>query len=491
MKQLTGLDASFLYMETGTTYGHVNGLAIYDRPDDPDFDPYEAFMSQIERRLHMLEPFRRRLVPVPMGLDHPYWINDPDFDLEFHIRHIAIPPPGDHVQLATQVARIIGRPMDRSRPLWEAYVLEGLPDNQFAVLSKTHHATVDGAAGVEMLGILLDHRPEGDDLPPDDGSWKPEQQPSDVEMLTRSAASLARRPRRAARVQLSAVRRFAEATRQTGLVSMVDGVRDKLGPALGGRAARAEGGIKLPSLRAPKTPWNKSIGPHRRFAMRSVPMDDIKTLKNAAGATVNDVVMAMCTTALRNYLMCHDALPEKPLVAMVPVSIRTGNETDTWTNRVSQIIASLPTHLDDPLERLQTVHQEMVAAKKTFDLMPAETMVNVAQWMSPMLATQAARLATSTHIADRVNPPINVVLSNVPGPREPLYMGGAQMTRYFPVSTIAEGVGLNLTVHSYMDSLDIGLVADRELVPDLEVMADLHLEAIDELFKAMKLKRKR
>jgi len=151
----------------------------------------------------------------------------------------------------------------------------------------------------------------------------------------------------------------------------------------------------------------------------------------------------------------------------------------------------LPTHLDDPLERLQTVHEEMVVAKKTFDLMPADTMVNVAQWMSPMLATQAARLATATHIADRVNPPINVVLSNVPGPREPLYMGGAQMTRYFPVSTIAEGVGLNLTVHSYMDSLDIGLVADRQLVPDLEVLADLHLEAIDELFKAMKLKRKR
>lgn len=489
MKQLTGLDASFLYMETATSYGHVNGLGIYQRPDDPDFDPYSAFLAQVEKRLHLLDPFRRRLVEVPLGLDHPYWINDPDFDLEFHVRHIAIPPPGDHVQLATQVARIIGRPMDRSRPLWEAYVLEGLPDNQFAILSKTHHATVDGGAGVELLGLLLDHRPDGDELPPDDGSWKPERQPTEAEMLTRTMASLARRPRRAARVQLSAVRRFAEATRQTGVVSMVDGVRDKLGPALGGRAARAQDGPRLPSVRAPRTPWNKSIGPHRRFAMRSVPMDDIKALKNAGNATVNDVVMAICTGALRSYLELHDALPDKPLSAMVPVSIRTGKEDDPWTNRVSSIVASLPTDLADPLERLKTVHESMVAAKKTFDLLPAEAMVNVAQWTSPMLATQAARLATSMHIADRVNPPINVVLSNVPGPRHPLYMAGAQLVRYFPVSTIAEGIGLNLTVHSYLDGLDFGLVADRELVPDLEVLADLHLTAIDELFEALGLDR--
>ena len=489
MKQLTGLDASFLYMETATTYGHVNGLGIYQRPDVEDFDPYAALLEQLQRRLHLLEPFRRKVVEVPLGLDHPYWVNDPDFDLEFHVRHIAIPPPGDHVQLATQVARIIGRQMDRSRPLWEAYVLEGLPDDQFAILTKTHHATVDGAAGVELLGLLLDRDPAGDELPPDDGSWKPDRHPTDVELLTRTAASLARRPRRAARVQLSALRRVASATQQQGVVQAVDGVRERLGPLLGGRAQRNANGPSLPPIRAPRTPWNKSIGPHRRFAMRSVPIEDIKILKNAAGATVNDVVMAICTGALRTYLQRHDALPDKALSAMVPVSIRTGEEDDPWTNRVSSIVAPLPTDLDDPVERLKTVHESMVAAKQTFDLLPAESMVNVAQWASPMLATQAARLATSMHIADRVNPPINVVLSNVPGPRTPLFMGGAQLLRYFPVSTIAEGVGLNLTVHSYLDSLDIGLVADRELVPDLEVLADLHLEAMDELFEALGVER--
>ena len=248
MKQLTGLDASFLYMETATTYGHVNGLGIYQRPDVEDFDPYAALLEQLQRRLHLLEQFRRKVVEVPLGLDHPYWVNDPDFDLEFHVRHIAIPPPGDHVQLATQVARIIGRQMDRSRPLWEAYVLEGLPDDQFAILTKTHHATVDGAAGVELLGLLLDRDPAGDELPPDDGSWKPDRHPTDVELLTRTAASLARRPRRAARVQLSALRRVASATQQQGVVQAVDGVRERLGPLLGGQAQRNANGPSLPPI---------------------------------------------------------------------------------------------------------------------------------------------------------------------------------------------------------------------------------------------------
>ena len=173
MKQLTGLDASFLYMETATSFGHVSGLGIYKRPDDPAYQPFEAFQSQVEARLHLLEPFRRRLVEVPMALDHPYWINDPDFDLDFHVRHIGIPPPGDQEQLAAQVARIIGRPMDRGRPLWEVYVMEGLEGGDFAVLTKVHHATIDGASSVELLSMLLDRDPAGSEIPADDGSGKP------------------------------------------------------------------------------------------------------------------------------------------------------------------------------------------------------------------------------------------------------------------------------------------------------------------------------
>jgi len=488
MKQLTGLDASFLYMETPTSYGHVNGLAIYERPND-DFSPYQAFYDQIECRLHLLEPFRRRLVNVPLGLDHPYWINDPGFDLEFHVRHIAIPPPGDYAQLATQVARIIGRPMDRSRPLWEAYVMEGLPDNKFAVLTKTHHATIDGAAGVELLTLILDANRDGDELAPDDGSFKVDREPSDVELLGMTVVSLARRPRRAARVSLSMARRFAEVTRNAGLSAIVEGTRRQLGPRLGGKAARDADGPSLGSIAAPGTPFNASIGPHRRLAIGSVPLSDIKKLKSAAGATVNDIVMSMCAGALRSYLQHHDVLPEKPLRAMVPVSIRSGDEADKWTNRVSSLVATLPTNEPDPLERIRLVHEAMVAAKETFDMVPAEALVDLAQFSSPAVAVQAARLATSMHIADRVNPPVNVIISNVPGPRQPLYMGGAQLEKYFPVSTIAEGMGLNITVHSYLDSLDIGLVACRDLVPDLELLLEMHISELDTMFEAMGVER--
>lgn len=490
MKQLTGLDASFLYMETASSFGHVQGLGIYRRPDDPDYHPYEAFRAQVESRLHLLPPFRRRLVEVPLGLDHPWWINDPDFNIDFHVRHIAIPPPGDPVQLAAQVARIIGRPMDRSKPLWEAYVMEGLENDEFAILMKTHHATIDGASGVELLHIVLDADPEGDDIPADDGSWTPEPVPSDLEMLSRTAGSLLRRPARVARAQLHVAQQMAQITRNKGLEATVSTLRRQLpGPLAGRRHAREH--LLTPAVTGPRTPFNRSIGPHRRLALRSVPLDDIKTLKAEAGATVNDIVMAICAGALRNYLLHHDALPDEPLQAMVPVSIRTGDEEDTWTNRVSALVAKLPTNVEDPLERIGFMHDAMKAAKEQFEMLPADAIIDLATFSSPALAVRAARLVTQLHLANQATLPVNVVISNVPGPREPLFVAGAQLLHYYPVSTIAEGVGLNITVHSYLDTLDIGLVSCRELVPDLEYLVDLHVEEVDALFKALQLERKR
>ncbi len=489
MKQLTGLDASFLYMETPRSFGHVSGLGIYRRPT-PDYQPYEAFKAQVESRLHLLDPFRRRLVEVPMGLDHPYWINDPDFDIDFHVRHIAIPPPGDLEQLAAQVARIIGRPMDRSKPLWEAYVMDGLEDDDFAVLTKIHHATVDGASGVELLTILLDADPAGDEIAPDKGVWKPDSIPTDLELLSRTVSSYMRRPARLARVQLNALQQMAEITRNRGLETMVANARRQL-PRSRRSSTNGDDQLGTPSMTAPRTPFNRSITPHRRLAMRSVPLSEIKKLKTKAGATVNDVVMAICAGALRQYLLHHDALPEEPLQAMVPVSIRTGDEADRWTNRVSGLVAALPTNVDDPLERIEVMRAAMEAAKDQFEMVPADALVDLANFSSPALAVQAARLASSMRLADQTNPVVNVVISNVPGPRQPLYVAGAEMQHYYPVSTIAEGMGLNITVHSYLDTLDIGLVSCRELVPDLELLVDLHLEEIDTLFKALKLKRRK
>jgi diacylglycerol O-acyltransferase len=479
MKQLTGLDGSFLYMETPTSFGHVNGLAIYDRPDG-DFDPFATVYQRFGSKVGELEPMRRRVVEVPMGLDHPYWVMDPNFDLDYHIRHMSLAPPGTRVQLAEQVARIVGRPMDRTRPLWEVYVIEGLEDGSWALLTKYHHATIDGASGVIMMTMMNDLTP---DAPPSGGSapWEAEEIPSDTELLRLAIGNLVRNPVKAVRTQLRIVRDVAAAAGITGLSSAAQqagaAIKSLTGPSDGPR-------MSVPMSAAPPTPWNKSITAHRRFAMRPAKVSDLKRLKDVTGGTLNDVVMAIVAGALRAYLIEHDALTDKPLRAMVPVSIRTGNEEEPWTNRVSSLMVDLPTHLADPMARLATCREAMDRAKRQFELVPAEALVDVAQYSSPVVATSAIRMAARLKLADRMDPPVNVIISNVPGPRQPLYLGGARMQTYIPVSTIAEGMGLNVTVHSYLDELEFGLIACRELVPDLWHMVDLHLEEVDVLFAA-------
>src|SRR5687767_14865227 len=301
MKQLSGLDATFLYMETPSQFGHVSSLSIYERPEDPSYEPLGAWREQIERRLHLLEPLRRRLVEVPLSLDHPFWIEDPDFDLDFHVRHTAVPPPGRDEQLAEIVARIIGRPLDRTRPLWETYVIEGLPDNRFGILTKVHHATVDGASGAELLTMMLDQTPEGDEIEPPSTPWIPEQPPTDAEVLVRASVSLVRKPVRAVVLGTRTAREFGRSTRNPALVAAANQLRDGLRGPLGallnvGRERTPETKVDgpLPSLSAPRTPFNATITPHRRFAFRSTPLQAVKDIKNAVGATVNDVVMAVC-----------------------------------------------------------------------------------------------------------------------------------------------------------------------------------------------------
>ena len=370
MKQLTGMDGGFLYMETATTFGHVSGLGIYSWPN-ADFDPYEEVYARFESMVGRLEPMRRRVVEVPLHLDHPYWIDDPDFDLDFHIRHLSLAPPGRVDQLGEQISRIVGRPMDRTRPLWEVYVIEGLESGRWALLTKYHHATIDGASGVLMLMMIHDLTP---DVPPLEESppWHGEPVPGDLELLRLALGNLARNPAKAVRAQLRIARDLAEsagitsvstAARQAG--TAVKTIATTLSPGNGDRER-----FSLPSTGAPPTPWNKSITAHRRFAMRSASLSNIKRLKDATGGTVNDVVMAIVAGALREYLLMHDALPDRPLRAMVPVSIRTGDEDDTWTNRVSGLVADLPTDTPDPIERVERCRQAMDAAKRQFELVP-------------------------------------------------------------------------------------------------------------------------
>ncbi|MEO5900163.1 MAG: wax ester/triacylglycerol synthase domain-containing protein, partial [Ilumatobacteraceae bacterium] len=320
-------------METANTYGHVNGLSIYERPSGK-FDPFTAVRERFRVMVGHLEPLRRKVVEVPFGLDRPYWVEDAEFDLDYHVRHIGLAPPGADDQLAEQVARIVGRRMDRSRPLWEAYVIEGLADGRWALLQKTHHATIDGASGVIMLKMFTDEaRDAVSDLV--DVDWVGEQPPARTEMLRRAVANLALNPLRGARLSLGIVRDVADAAGLTSVGGLARRARSTLG-SIGNRttlATDASSTVRIPLTAAPPTPWNRSVSPHRRFAFRPTSLENLKRLKDATGGTLNDVVMAVCAGALREYLIEHDALPSRPLRAMVPVSIRTGREEDPWTNR--------------------------------------------------------------------------------------------------------------------------------------------------------------
>ncbi|WP_018333023.1 WS/DGAT/MGAT family O-acyltransferase [Actinomycetospora chiangmaiensis] len=484
MQQLSGLDAVFLAAEDDHQFTHVSQLVVFDKPD-PDYEPFTAWRRQLADRLHLLEPLRRRLVEVPLGLDHPYWISDPDFDLDFHVRHSAVPPPGTDEQLDELVGRLIAGPMDRDHPLWVSHVIEGLaateesPHGRFALLTMVHHSAVDGASGAELLTLMLDDVPDAE-RPADAGRWTPEDPPSYPGLLGRAVWHGVQRPGRALLLAAQAGQQVAAATRHPAVIDLADRIRHSLRGQLGavlnlGRARESDAeSPRLPATPAPATVFNAPISRYRRFARRSVPLDEVKAAGKDHDATVNDVVVAACAGALRTYLLERDALPTAPLSAMIPVSLRTGEEPDMWTNRVSATVASLPTDIADPLERLSAAHQALQTAKALFRATPGSLAPEGASLGVPALTTLISRVTTRT--AARGLVPFNVIISNVPGPQEPLYMAGARARHYYPVSAVADGQGLNITVQSYDGSVDIGLVSCARLVPDLGRLVDLIVE---------------
>jgi diacylglycerol O-acyltransferase / wax synthase len=490
MKQLGGMDANFLNMETASTFGHVSSMTIFEPPPGSNGAGLEITKRAILSRIDQLEPYRRRLITVPFGLDIPYWIEDPDFDIDYHVRHHAVPPPGTPQQLADVVSRIISRPLDRSRPLWELYVIEGVENGKYiAQLNKIHHATIDGAAGVLLLGVMLDKNPNAvpDEVPAE--GWAVEAIPSSVEMLKLTGRQFLLRPEKVVRLWIHAVRSLAASTSNPGFAAIGEALATPLPGPLGemlrsrirGDRSREDDLPTLPSVSAPRTPFNASIGPHRRFAFTTIPLEDAREIRRAFGVTFNDVVMALCAGTLRRYLQLHDALPDKPLVAMVPISVRKHDEEDLFRNRVSGLTCELATDEADPVKRLMRISRVMSEAKKRFDPVSADALQDFAQFAPPVVAAQAMRLLSRIRIADRMDPPVNVIISNVPGPSHPLYSAGAELKHFYPVSTISDGIGLNLTVQSYNGQLDFGFVGDRELVPDLWVLVDLVHESMTEL----------
>ena len=482
MQQLTGLDASFLYMETGAQFGHVGSLTLYDTREAHEGSLYKALRRSLPERLHLLPPFRRRIVEVPFGLDHPYWIEDPDFDLDFHLRHIAVPPPGTNEQLAELVSHLHATPLDRSRPLWQLWVIEGLESGQVALYIKVHHCTIDGVSGVEMTATVLDRSREGSTLPPAREPWQPQPVPGDAEMFARGLGGMLLQPGKAVRFAVRTARDLP------GVAALLAPFADAVGLGrlpwpFGPRRSAQIDAPRLPNTAAPQTSFNRSITPHRRFAFSSLSLEDARRVRKAFGTTLNDVVMAMCAGALRRYLDERGELPEAPLVASVPVSVRSEAEKATYSNRVTAVLAELATDEPDPVKRLRRIHESMRSAKQMQEAIPATLLQDFTQFATPALFAQAARIAARLRIADRMRPPFNLIISNVPGPREPLYCGGAQMKTYYPVSAVAEGQGLNVTVQSYLDQLDFGVISCRELVADPWKIARYLGEALEELCK--------
>lgn len=491
MRQLNGLDTSFLSLETPTQCGHVASLTVYDLSRWSRKESFfEAITETVRARLHLIPLMRRRLVEVPFGLDHPYWIADSTFDLEFHVRNLALPEPGNASQLADQVARIVSRPLDRTRPLWELYVIDGMANDRVAMLTKIHHAAIDGMAGVELLTTLLDTDPNGRDVIAPETPWTGEEPPSAGQLAARTAMNYLKNPPKAMRLQFRALRSFTGVARLTGsgmlsAIPLTAAVRNApiVGHAVNrvlGKSESSEVFPMLPSRPAPRTPFNRAITAHRRFAYGSFSLDDAKSVRRAFDVTINDVVLAISATALRRYLSDTGDLPTNPLIAMVPVSIRTGSESDAYTNQVSAVLASLHTDLDDPLARLAAIHESMTTAKGMSRAMPATLLTDLAHFAPPAVAARASRLATRTSVMNRVKSPFNLVISNVPGPQTTLYTSGAVLEHFYPVSTIVEGQGMNITVQSYRNALDFGVVTCRELVPDAWKIITYLGEALDE-----------
>ncbi len=472
MQQLTGLDSTFLNIETATTYGHIASLAIFDPSTTDTPATIDDIRDLLQERLHLLPPYRRRLVEVPFGIDHPYWIEDSEFDLDFHVRHLGLPAPGDASQLAAQVERIVARPLDRGKPLWELYVIEGLEGGLVAQLSKIHHCAIDGVSGAEVMTSLLDISPETRVVDPPDVPWAGEQKPSDLAMFGRGMASIATSPVRGMKLWLKTMRSMPTMAKSMGI--------DVAGPL--GRLVpdRGDGVLSRAATTPPHTSFNGVIGPHRSFAYTSVPFAGVKAVKDANGVTVNDVILAVCAGALRNYLSDRDELPRDPLVAMVPVSVRT-DESGELGNQVASMTTSLHTSIEDPIERLQAIHESMKIAKDTHNALPASLQQDFAQFSPPAVAARASRVVTRAAARQVVDLPYNVVISNVPGPQFPLYGMGAELLASYPVSTITDSSGLNITVQSYNGNLDFGVVGCSDLVPDVWKIVELLRAAIEEL----------
>ncbi len=469
MQQLTGQDASFLYFETPSAPMHVGGVMIYDQTELPaGKQRFTDILRAIEERLHLARPFRQKLVNVPFSLDHPYWIEDKDFDLEYHVRHIRLPEPGDMRQLRIQIARLHSRPLDLTKPLWEFTVvegldaIEGLPKGCYAIVTKIHHACVDGVSGVGMIEAIHDLEASPEPLAPPAKAWVGEAEPNPAELFVRAQFN-----------NLTQPFRFAELLARTvpALGRLSQGFAQK----------RFEPNTQAP----PRTRFNGVISAHRVVEGRSFDLAEVKQIKTQIeGATVNDVVLSVCGGALRKYLESKRELPEQSLIAMAPISVRSTDEKDSLGNRVAAMTVAIGTEIENPVERLQAVHRSSSSSKEMTNALGAKLMTDYSQFIPSTTAALAARLYTELGLANQMNVPFNCVITNVPGPQVPLYSAGARLVTQFGLGPIFDGMGLIFPVLSYCGQITISVTSCRKMMPDPEFFGECVQASYDELRQA-------
>jgi diacylglycerol O-acyltransferase len=453
MDRLTSIDASFLSNESDSSHMHVGAVLIFEGPPPS----YDDFLEHVRSRLHIVPRFRQKLAFPPIETGRPFWVDDPSFNLAYHIRHSALPSPGSEEQLSNVAGRLFSQQLDRSKPLWEMWLVQGLERNRFALITKTHHALVDGIAGVDLATVLFDLKPVPEQAEPEE-AWVPSPPPSPVEMAAKGIQGLSEAPFRLGRRLLRAAgdpertaRRAIEAVEALGEVAW-----NFTNPA-------------------PDIPLNVEIGPHRRFIWTRGQLDDYKRIKNALGGTVNDVVLTVVSGALRRWLQGRGMRTEGlELRALVPVSIRAEDERGGTGNRIAAMRGPLPVYVEDPVRRLEVVKAAMADLKESKQALGAEVISRFNDFAPPTLLAQASRINFSTRL-------FNLIVTNVPGPQMPLYVLGRELEDVFPVAFLPENHALAIAVMSYNGGIDFGLLADYDAMEDVDAIADGLSASLDEL----------
>jgi diacylglycerol O-acyltransferase len=452
--RLTPIDASFLHQEKDASHMHVGALVIFEGPPIPR----EDFVRGLESRLHLVPRYRQKLAFPRFEMGRPFWVDDPNFNLDYHVRHTALPSPGSEEQLRQLAGRIFSQRLDRSKPLWEIWLVQGLEDGNFALISKTHHALVDGVSGVDISTVLFDLTPVPQDDTANGDAWTPQPEPSQAELVAEGIKGALRTP-------------FEIAGRAIGAVQRPGATVAQAREAVEGVAEVAWAGFNP----AADVPLNTPIGPHRRVWWVRSRLADFKEIKDALGGTVNDVVLTIVSGALGRWLRSRGTRTEGlELHALVPVSIRGEDEHGALGNRIAAMRAPLPVYANDPVERLRIVRESMGGLKESKQALGAEVISGLERFAPPTLLAQASRLNFSTRL-------FNLIVTNVPGPQFPLYMQGREMQEIVPIAFLPEDHALAVAVMSYNGKVDFGLLGDYDAMPDIDEFGGLLEEALAEM----------